>query len=108
MHEHAIVEEIVMQARKKLNGKEPKRIVLELGEIAELTEEELRQALKREVRWEIEIDKKNSSVECPCGYKGRAMVAERGHGFILINCSKCGKFNPKILEGKDLLLKKVE
>ncbi|MFH0977776.1 MAG: hydrogenase/urease maturation nickel metallochaperone HypA [Candidatus Woesearchaeota archaeon] len=102
MHELAIADEIVREAKKRGAAKS---IVVEVGELAKITPGELAETLANLVDWKVEIITKKAIVECKCGYVGRPRIMERVHDIVLFNCPECGG-NPKIIEGDQILLKK--
>jgi len=104
MHELKIAKDIIEKAKKK---GEVKSIVIEIGEIAHLTKEELGDALKNLISWEIKFNEMESEVKCECGYSGKPKIVERSHDFILIECPECRSI-PKIIKGDKIILKKVE
>ena len=96
MHELKIVNKIIEEAKKR----RAKSVKIEVGELAEITKEELRENLKV-FSGNISIVLKESKVKCTCGYKGRAKILEREHDFCLFNCPNCGK-KPNVLEGGEI------
>ncbi len=96
MHETVIANKIIEEA----NRRKAKLIHVEVGELSELTKEELANALEV-FGGKIKITLRNSKVRCQCGYEGRANIIERGHGFCLYNCPNCGK-KPDVLEGGEI------
>jgi Zn finger protein HypA/HybF involved in hydrogenase expression len=104
MHEIAIAQRVVEEAKKQ--GAKSKFIV-EVGELNEITKNELDGALKQATDMDFEIKEKESNVKCDCGNEGRAKIVDRGHGYCVYNCAKCeGKV--EVLEGKDLKILGVE
>ncbi len=104
MHEIAIANKIIQEA--KLNGAE-KIIQLEVGELAELTAEEVEDALLKLTDMEIRINYKDSKINCACGYEGRARIVDKGHGYCVFNCPKCSS-KPQVLEGGGIRITGVE
>lgn len=103
MHETVFINKIIKKAKKY--GKIEK-IIVEVGELASVQAEDLKQHLKEAVNWDIKILKKGSLVKCDCGFKGKPKIIEKGHDFTLFECPKC-KNMPKIIDGDKVILKKV-
>jgi Zn finger protein HypA/HybF involved in hydrogenase expression len=103
MHEHVYVDDIVKEAQKQ--GK-VRAITIELGELAPITPEDLKHALEV-TGWAIKIFPKKGFVHCHCGFRGAPNITERGHDFVVFNCPKCKAELPRIVDGKDVVLKDV-
>jgi len=103
MHEISFAKNIINQIEKK---EKVKKIELEVGELAELTTEEIKTAIKNLKDWDVAIQKKDSKVKCSCGYEGPAKIIERQHDIVIFECPNCGNI-PKILEGDKIKIKKV-
>ena len=92
-----------------------KSVKFEVGDLAHLTAEELKDTLKGMVKFEIIVEKKNAIVKCEnenknsekCDYVGEAKILERGHHNLIYICPKCEKV-PKIVEGGDIKIVEVE
>lgn len=104
MHEIAIAQAIVDEAKKQ--GAE-KGIQVEIGELAELTPEELEQALKGVTKMFVQVDYKESLVKCACGYEGKANILDKGHGYCYFNCPNCGS-KPQVIDGGGIKLIGIE
>ena len=105
MHELSIAKDIVKQVRDK----NPKEIIIEMGELAQLSEEELRNALSLFLNCEIIIKSKKGTAKCKkCGFTGKPRVLGRTHDYIFMKCPKCGGMEFDILEGKDIILKSAK
>lgn len=104
MHGLAIAQEIVEKAEKK--GK-VSAIAVEVCELAAITAEELRETLKGLVNWKVTVTEKQAVVECECGYRGRPKITERMHDLVLFECPRCEDV-PKVIEGKEIRLAKVD
>ncbi len=103
MHEEAIINSIIKEIE---NQEKVKSIEIEVGELAGIEAEHLKEHLKERVDWEIEVVKKDSLVRCECGYKGKAKIKERLHDFVIFSCPSCGEI-PEVLDGKDIKIKSV-
>ena len=104
MHQTAFVKDIIKQAKKQ--GK-VKVIVIEVGSLAPIEADHLKNHLKELVDWKLEIKQKKGIVECECGFKGEPKIVTRGHDFVLFNCPWCGDV-PKVVEGDKIILKEVK
>lgn len=104
MHETIIANDIIKKAESK--GKVIS-VVIEVGDLAHLSAEELEQTLKNIVDWNLIIIKKPAKVKCSCSYIGEPKIIEKRHGLTLFVCPKCSSL-PKVLKGKDIILKDVE
>lgn len=104
MHETIIANDIIKKAESK--GR-VKSAVIEVGDLAHLSAEELEQALKNLVDWNIIIVKRPAKIKCSCGYIGKPKIVEKRHGLTLFVCPKCSSL-PKVLSGEDIILKEVE
>ncbi len=106
MHEHAIVHDLVDAAEKQ--GK-VRAICVEVGTLAPIAANELREALSAEKpAWKITVKETPAKVKCPkCGFRGEPKITERAHDFVLYECGKCGAI-PEVLSGKEIALKKVQ
>lgn len=103
MHEKTIANGIITEASK--HG-DVKAITIEVGDLAHLTAEELKEAMSDLVKWKIKIIKKKAIVECSCGYRGEPKIVEKRHGYVLFVCPVCGAV-PKVVEGGDIVIKEV-
>jgi len=105
MHEIAICQSIIDEAKKQ---GATKSVVVEVGELADLSAEEVDETLKRlDSKLDPQVEYKESLVKCACGYEGKANILDKGHGFCYYNCPKCsGK--PQILEGGGIKIIGVE
>ncbi len=104
MHETIIANDIIKKAESK--GK-VKSALIEVGDLAHLSAEELGETLKNMVNWNFVVVKKPAKVKCSCGYIGEPKIIEKRHGLALFVCPKCSTI-PKVIEGKDIILKEVE
>ena len=96
MHEHAFIQSIIAQVP---NPEKTIGITVEVGELAGIEEEHLKEHLFDETGWDVTTIQKESLVECTCGYKGRARIKERLHDLVIFDCPLCGHI-PKVLQGK--------
>lgn len=103
MHEHTFIEAIV----RNIKGKEDvKGIILEVGELAGIEPEHLKEHIQEKFDWDVEVLKKDALVKCECGFEGKPKVLERLHDLVIFECEKCEEV-PEILEGKDIKIVKV-
>ena len=103
MHEINIVKQIIETAKKKGNVKS---ILVEVGELAHCSAEEIESALKKMVDWQVIVATKRAIVKCKCGYEGNPKIIEKRHGLTLFVCPQCSEL-PKVYQGKDIVLKEV-
>ena len=105
MHEHIIVDQIIKEAEKQ--GK-VKRILIEVGDLANMLPKDLEEALKAKVDWKVEIDETESLIRCSCGYEGKAKIVEKEHDSTIFCCPKCDYMGPKVISGDEIIIKEVE
>lgn len=74
-----------------------------VGELCEVTPEEVESALKEIAPWDFSVREEKGLVACSCSYKGKPRILERGHGFCLFSCPKCGK-KPDAVKGGSILI----
>ena len=103
MHEHSFIEAILRDIK---NLEKVKKIVLEVGELAGIEGEHLREHLVEGRNFEVEVLGRESRVRCECGFEGRAKVLERLHDFVVFECPACGEV-PEIVDGKDIKIVKI-
>lgn len=108
MHEFSVATAIIEEARK-VSKSEPVAITLEVGELANLTKKEIKNAMKMLVKWKIDFVEKDGLIECiSCNFKGRPKILERYHMGVLLECPKCKGRKVKILDGEKIILRKVK
>lgn len=105
MHETAIANKIITEARKQKT--KISFLGVEVGELAEVEAHEIEEALKNLTKWSIKVNEKESKIKCSCGYEGRANIIDRGHGYCIFNCPKCEN-KPNVLDGRDIRIIKIE
>ncbi len=103
MHEQAYIDAILKNIDDVSNIK---NITLEVGELAGIEPEHLKEHLKDRFSWDITILKKDAKIKCECGFVGRPKVIERLHDFVVFECPRC-KSTPKILNGEDIKITKI-
>ncbi len=103
MHETAIARKIIEEAES--HGK-VSSLRLEVGELCNVTAEELAPCIRAMVSWDVKAETRESLVKCACGYRGRARIAERGHDFCLYECPECGSV-PEVVEGNEIRIVSV-
>jgi Zn finger protein HypA/HybF involved in hydrogenase expression len=103
MHETVFIDKIVKEAQR--HG-EVEKIVVEVGELAEIAGEDLERELREAVKWKVKVLKKEGLVECGCGFKGRPKIIEKSHDFTLFECPRCGDI-PTVLDGNKVILKDI-
>ena len=103
MHETPIIKDIVEHAQKQ---GDVKSIVVEVGQLASIEAEHLKEHLKELVDWEIKVEERKAKVKCKCGFEGEPQIMTRGHDFVLFTCPWCGDI-PEVIEGADIVLKEI-
>ncbi len=103
MHEISFAKYILNQIENKDKVKE---LEIEVGELAGVSGEDLKETIEKMTGWNIKIKEMDSKVKCDCGYLGRAKIKGRGHDIVIYACPKCG-LNPEVLSGSNIKLNKV-
>tara|TARA_Y100000310_G_scaffold343478_1_gene451307 strand:+ start:1839 stop:2153 length:315 start_codon:yes stop_codon:yes gene_type:complete len=104
MHETVIANKIIEQAKQ---AGATNAIQVEVGELAELTPEEIETTLKQLTNWNIQVNYQKSEVKCSCNYQGPAKVIDRGHGYCYFKCPQCNQ-NPEVIKGGEIKITGVE
>ena len=104
MHETIICKKIIEQAKKAGCSKS---VHVEVGELTELSPEEVEETLKHMAEWNVKVSFQKSEVKCNCSYAGEAKIIDKGHGYCYFKCPKCGE-NPKVLKGGEIKIIGVE
>lgn len=104
MHETIIARKIIEKAKEQ--GR-VRKIIIEVGELASIPAEELKEALRKMIGWEIEMHSAKAEVKCRCGYTGEPHILEQAHDMTIYECPKCKKIPEEIITGEDIILKEV-
>jgi len=104
MHGVHIAKDLVENAKKQ---GEVKKIYVEVGEIANITVEDLSTHLKNIAYFPFEITEKKAKVKCVCGYGGSPKIIERQHDIVIFTCPRCG-LTPEVIEGDKIILRSIE
>ena len=104
MHETVFIDSIIKSIK---NPDEVKEIFLEVGELAGIEAEHLKEHLQKRKKWKVNVETIQSQVECMCGYRGRAKINERLHDLVLYSCPKCEGIPNEVIEGDNIKVKKV-
>ncbi len=119
MHEFSTMQQIVyaiIEEARRYKAKEVSRVILQIGELTFLGEEQLKFAfdiLKEDTimeNAELVIEKIKAEVRCECGYQGGIEygLKEEFHlMFPILKCPRCGK-EVEIIRGRECLIKSVE
>lgn len=102
MHELTIARKIV----DSFGMKAAKEAIVEVGELAEITAEELERAVKQLTSINIQFKIVEAEVECGCGFKGRPKITAREHDVVMFECPKCTQI-PDIISGDEIEIKEV-
>jgi Zn finger protein HypA/HybF involved in hydrogenase expression len=104
MHEHIFIENIISQVPNKENVE---KIYIELGDLAGIESEHLKEHMVEHTGWGVEIKLVKSKIKCDCGYIGEARVLQRLHDLVIFDCPECGNDEVLVIEGKDIKIGKV-
>jgi Zn finger protein HypA/HybF involved in hydrogenase expression len=104
MHGIHIAGDLIATAKRQ--GK-VKKAYVEVGEIANITKNDLEAQMKNLADFEFEIAEKKARVKCSCGYEGEPKVVERQHDIVVFECPACGMI-PEVIEGDKVILRSVE
>lgn len=119
MHEFSTMQNIVsvvIDEAKKMGAKEINKVIIEVGELTFLGEEQMKFAfdlLKEGTiaeNAELVIRKTKAKIKCKCGYEGEIRYMEKDEFHIIfpiINCPVCGG-EAEILEGRECRVKSME
>ncbi|MBU1199568.1 MAG: hydrogenase maturation nickel metallochaperone HypA [Nanoarchaeota archaeon] len=107
MHETIIVKNILEEISKKAQGKKITSITIEVGDLAHLSAEELKEFMSNMVDYDIIVNNVKALVECVCGYKGEPKILMHSHDLTLFECPKC-QLTPKVLKGEDIVLREIK
>lgn len=132
MHEIQIADRVLREAR---GAGARKFFRVEVGELCEISKEELEQGLNTlifptvvdslqdfggtvlqnsgEVDFEemkFGVDFIQSLIKCKCNYVGKANISERGHGYCIWECPECGLSgkNVEVIKGGEIKVVEVE
>lgn len=119
MHEFSTMTQIVnaiLEEGKKHHANKITRVILEIGELTFLGEEQLRFAFGLLTEGtilegaELEIEKKEIEVRCSCGYEGKVDYEEKEEFHFLIPLLRCPKCNEEveIVKGRECIIKSVQ
>jgi Zn finger protein HypA/HybF involved in hydrogenase expression len=104
MHELAIAEKIIDEAKK--NGAK-RAIKLEVGELCEVEAHEIKEVIERMTKWKVKTVEVEGKIKCKCGYEGEANIVDKGHGYCVFNCPECDS-KADVLEGGEIKIIGVE
>lgn len=103
MHEMQIAQAVI---RKAMERGEVKSITVEVGELAHIPAYDLEEALKKLVKWDVQVMHRNSEVMCNCGYIGRPQIIDKTHSATIFFCPECSSI-PKVVKGDKIKLKEI-
>jgi len=107
MHETIIANNILEEIEKKSKWKKIKSVTLEVGELAHLTGDELKNILKTMIDFEVIITPVKAEVKCKCGYVGKPKILARAHEWTWFECPKCGAA-PAVTKGEDIIIREIK
>lgn len=105
MHEHSISQKIIEDAKQF--GK-VKKLTIEVGDLAHLPADEMKEILEKKTNWEIDVIKKEAKIRCDCGFIGEPVITQQMHDHNIYECPKCQRQLPQIIDGQDIIIKEVE
>ncbi|MCA9496976.1 MAG: hydrogenase maturation nickel metallochaperone HypA [Nanoarchaeota archaeon] len=105
MHEQTIAAKIIEDAKSYGNVKS---LTIEVGDLAHLPAQEMKEVMEKLTDWKINIIKKNAIIACKCGYTGEPKIIQQLHDNNIYECPECNESLPQILEGQHIILKEVE
>jgi Zn finger protein HypA/HybF involved in hydrogenase expression len=105
MHEQTIAAKIIADAKE--HGK-VKSITIEVGDLAHLPADEMKDVLEKLTDWQINIVRREAVINCSCGYMGEPEILQQLHDNNIYECPECHKKMPQILEGHHIILREVE
>ncbi len=119
MHEFSTMTQIVnaiLEEAKKHHAQKITKVVLEIGELTFLGEEQLRFAfdvLTKDTILEgahLEIKKKGVEVRCHCGYEGGIEYEEKEEFHLLTPILRCPRCNEevRIVRGRECIIKNIQ
>jgi Zn finger protein HypA/HybF involved in hydrogenase expression len=104
MHEHTFIQSIIEQVPNK---DKVISVEIESGELVGIEREHLKEHLEEATGWKVDVKTIQSRIKCPCGYRGVANILQRLHDLVIYDCPECGNDSVEILEGKDIMIKKI-
>jgi len=105
MHETIIANKIIEKAKEHGNVK---KIVIEVGDLAHLPANEMKEVMQTMTNWEVEVIPVKAKIKCRCGYIGAPKILEHSHDITIYECPECKKIPAEVLEGDEIILKEVE
>lgn len=97
MHEHKVFEEI-RQKEKEFEGK---KLILEIGELYNISEKEIKKEFPH-----LPTEVITAEVRClNCGSCGRPNIVERDHDLVIFECNYCGSSSVKAVKGTEFNIK---
>lgn len=103
MHENSFIDAILAPIE---NREEVESIELEVGELAPIEAEHLKEHLVDRTGWNVTVIPIDSVIKCTCGFRGRARIKERLHDMVVYDCPNC-ELNPQVIDGKDIKILKL-
>ncbi|MFH1642462.1 MAG: hypothetical protein ABIC04_06205 [Nanoarchaeota archaeon] len=84
-----------------------KSAIIEIGELANITKEDLEKQLLNIADFKFKVTEKKAEVRCLCGHIGPPNIIDRQHDLVIFNCPVCG-MAPEVMKGDKIILKSVE
>ena len=109
MHETTIAKKVIEDVKAKTSNAQVISVEVEVGELAPITAEELKRALRLLIDWDAKVDTREALVDCSsCGYQGKPKGVMRHHDVVTWECFKCQAKMPDALQGDKILIKSVK
>ena len=106
MHEFAIVESLLREARKQ---GEPESVEVVIGELTGLTKDEFGTVFKVACDYGLKMEYERGRINClKCGFEGKPKILAKLHTHCLMECPKCGGRKLEVLAGDKIILKSVK
>ncbi len=101
MHETVYANKVIEEGKKLGVDRE---IEIEVGELCDITDIELKEAIESMIDWAVYSREVESRVQCACGYEGKAHIIDKGHGYCYFECPRCKAMGKdlKIVEGGEI------
>lgn len=94
-------DKILEDLKQKNNGKLPRSITIEVGELFPISAKDMKLELSSRIMNRLAVNEKKSKVKCACGYIGAAKITRRTDTDVEFECPMCADI-PEILDGNHL------
>ncbi len=122
MHDMSVAQMVVDEVTSRLREKRIKKIEIEMEagslrfhdttQVEFWIRELLRQEFGKNLKVSVKIAKVEPRIKCGCGYRGAVDEEENDHelmhqGIFTMKCPKCSSEDYEIVQGNDVVLKKI-